>query len=384
MTSEPGSFACRTIVERKPQILRQVRDDNDYPAGIVRRLDELEAEVRGAPIRPLTEDAADVAFWNRALEFWEGKTWLEVGWYFAETYFYRRLLEAVQYLRSGPWHGHDPFWRPKRRSEQDALPGFEDGWGALSEVAADVALEALLHSSLWGNRADLSTRSIRAQARGGLSVRNERHNVLIDDTNAVRELLKSGLDVVAFATDNAGIDLLFDLALSDFLLAQGWAARVDLHVKDRPFFVSDAMPEDVALTLAALSGARAGALNELGQRLSGYARGKRLRVQTHRFWTQCLPFREMPSAVRADLARADLVVLKGDVNYRRLLADRHWPHTTPLSVAAGDFPRPFLALRTLKGELMVGLAAGQAGSLAAEDPDWMINGQRGIIQLVNV
>jgi hypothetical protein len=80
------------------------------------------------------------------------------------------------------------------------------------------------------------------------------------------------------------------------------------------------------------------------------------------------------------LARSDLVVLKGDVNYRRLLDDRHWPHTTPLGKAATYFPAPFLLLRTLKSEIQIGLAPGQAESLTAEDPDWLINGRRGLIQ----
>jgi hypothetical protein len=34
MTSELGSFARRTIVERKPQIIRQVIEDNDYTLGV--------------------------------------------------------------------------------------------------------------------------------------------------------------------------------------------------------------------------------------------------------------------------------------------------------------------------------------------------------------
>jgi hypothetical protein len=46
------------------------------------------------------------------------------------------------------------------------------------------------------------------------------------------------------------------------------------------------------------------------------------------------------------------------------------------------FPAPFVALRTLKGEIMVGLAPGQAERLAAEDPAWLINGKRGVIHLV--
>jgi len=70
------------------------------------------------------------------------------------------------------------------------------------------------------------------------------------------------------------------------------------------------------------------------------------------------------------------------VNYRRLLDDRHWPHTRRLEEIADYFPTPFLVLRTLKGEIMVGLSPGQAETLTAKDPTWLINGKRGIIQLV--
>jgi hypothetical protein len=41
-----------------------------------------------------------------------------------------------------------------------------------------------------------------------------------------------------------------------------------------------------------------------------------------------------------------------------------------------------VVLRTLKGEIMVGLQPGQAEQLAAVDPDWLIDGQRGVIQWV--
>jgi hypothetical protein len=46
-------------------------------------------------------------------------------------------------------------------------------------------------------------------------------------------------------------------------------------------------------------------------------------------------------------------------------------------------PAPFAALRTLKGELIVDLQPGQADALAAADPTWLINGQRGVIQFVD-
>jgi hypothetical protein len=48
----------------------------------------------------------------------------------------------------------------------------------------------------------------------------------------------------------------------------------------------------------------------------------------------------------------------------------------------GYFPTSFVALRTLKGEIMVGLGPMQAEKLSREDPTWLINGKRGIIQMV--
>jgi hypothetical protein len=93
-------------------------------------------------------------------------------------------------------------------------------------------------------------------------------------------------------------------------------------------------------------------------------------------------FRQMPIHLRQEMASVGLVLVKGDVNYRRLLDDRRWPHTTRMEDVCTYFPAPFVALRTLKGEIMVGLKVGQTESLQAEDPDWMINGKRGVIQLV--
>jgi hypothetical protein len=92
-------------------------------------------------------------------------------------------------------------------------------------------------------------------------------------------------------------------------------------------------------------------------------------------------FRQMLPALTAELARSDLVILKGDVNYRRLLDDAHWPHDTRMDEITAYFPAQFAALRTLKGEIMVGLEPGQAEAIAAQDPAWLINGKRGIIQL---
>jgi uncharacterized protein with ATP-grasp and redox domains len=386
MTSDPGSFARATIVDRKPQIISQVIEENGYPLEIVQALQMFRDEIAEQPMKPLIESAPDVDGWNTELRRYEGKSWLEVPWYWAEVFFYRKLLEAVRYFQPGPWRGHDPFGSLKRRQEADAWARFAEGWrqleAAATQLSAAQVFEALLHSALWGNRADLSNFTVRALAQAGLATQAERHNLLIDDTPAVEALLAAGVAQVDFICDNVGLDLMADLALADFLLGRGWAKQVTLHLKNQPFFVSDAMPIDAGLVVDALAAATSPAEQALGRRLQTQGATGRLRFSTDPFWTGFLMFRDMPPSLHAELAQAALVVIKGDVNYRRLLDDRHWPHATRMADVTVYFPVPFVALRTLKGEIMVGLAPGQAEQLAAKDPDWLIDGKRGVIHAV--
>lgn len=382
MTSEPGSFARSTIAERKPQIIRQVIADNRYPADIAEALGVLREEIASQPMQPLREQAPDVNDWNQELSKYQGRTWLEVPWYFAEVFFYRKLLEAVRYFQPGPWQGHDPFGQQKRQQELAAVARLAEGCGQLAGLETGVVFEALLHSSLWGNRADLSNLTVREQTHAGLTARSERHNLLIDHTEQVHALLAGGVRRVDFINDNVGLDLLFDLALADFLLSQGWAQQVAFHLKNQPFFVSDAMPSDVRAVVALLCDSDDPAVQALGRRLHVHLTTQGLILKTDPFWTSYLMFRDMPPTIRQDMALASLVIIKGDVNYRRLLDDRHWPYTTRMEDVVDYFPTSLLVLRPLKGEILVGLEPGQAERLAAEDPAWLINGKRGLIQLV--
>ena len=139
------------------------------------------------------------------------------------------------------------------------------------------------------------------------------------------------------------------------------------------------MPEDVQQTIALLKAASSAAMASLGSRLENDLTASRLYLNTDPFWTGWLMFRQMPTRLLEEFTLSDLVLIKGDVNYRRLLDDLHWPHTTRMEDVTGYFPAPFVTLRTLKGEIMVGLQPGQAEALQAEDPTWLINGKRGVI-----
>ena len=390
MTSDPVSFASYTIRERKPGILRQVIEDSDYPQEIVQELEALQMELETGPMHPLSENAPDVTAWNRALAGRQGESWHNIDWLFAETFFYRRLLEAVRYFQPGPWERRDPFDKQKRAHDAVALQQLAESWWRLAGLQPAAAGDMLLYCCLWGNQADLSYADVAARAGGGLATGDKRQHLLIDHTPIARSFLASGLQRVAFITDNSGTELLCDLALADFLLVQGWVQEVVFHLKDHPFFVSDAMIGDVHGLVTLLKTADDAAMQGLGTRLDQHLVERRLVLKDDSsadgrgqgFWTSHHRFRDMPPRLRRSLREAGLVIIKGDANYRRLLGDRHWPHTTRLEDASAYFPAPFLTLRTLKSEIMVGLQPGQAEALRAEDPDWLVNGKRGIIQFV--
>ena len=141
----------------------------------------------------------------------------------------------------------------------------------------------------------------------------------------------------------------------------------------------DTMPDDVRDGLAALA-RRGGAAEGLSRRMRGYLDDGSVRLHTNWHSVTSLFYFEMPEDLRLDLAGMDLVLLKGDVNYRRLLGDVHWPPVTSFADATAYFPAPLAALRTMKGELVVGLGPGVAEGLDAEDSAWMVNGRRGLVQ----
>ena len=122
------------------------------------------------------------------------------------------------------------------------------------------------------------------------------------------------------------------------------------------------------------------AAGALAERLRRYLGEGRLGVLDHWLYASSLFFCQLSGDLRDRLGAMELVLVKGDANYRRLVGDVHWPPATPFEEATGYFPAPVAALRTFKSEVVLGLQPGQAQRLSAEDPDWRINGRRGVIQ----
>lgn len=386
--SDGDSFTHHTIVTRWPRIAARVIEENNFPAPINERIQALRDDIPHEAIRPINDpEAPDEALWAKYVEPHRGKSWLEAPWFFGETYFYRRLLEATGYFQSGPGRTDDPFAYQKERGlsqAADQIRKLARGRATALDRTEDErpVLTRLLRTALWGNQADLSMWGADEDAPDHLGTGREEEHLLADDTAAALNHLETldrpaRVDVWA---DNAGFELVSDLALIDGLLATETVGRVVVHLKVHPTFVSDATIDDVHDTLDALAGADEAAVRGLAKRLREAIATGRLRLRDAWMWTSPLLGRSFPASVRAELARSDLLVSKGDANYRRLVGDRHWSFTTPFSVAAASMPVSVLALRTLKSEVAAGLSSDQVAHLNEEDPDWLVNGEWGVIQ----
>ncbi|KAF1785370.1 Tr-type G domain, conserved site [Phytophthora cactorum] len=189
---------------------------------------------------------------------------------------------------------------------------------------------------------------------------------------------------VQYINDNCGTELLLDLALVDHLLAHGWCGMVTLNVKVEPMYVSDATPADVHEHIEEMQrDTRTPEVQALGKRLAGYVHKEQLVIRPDIFWNRYTYYWEMPTELQTRLAtEATLVIIKGDLNYRRLLGDRLWPPSTPVEEAVPYFPTAFVSFRTMKSNPVVGIPADMVEKLEKEDLKWRYNGKRGTIQSV--
>ncbi|MER7495588.1 damage-control phosphatase ARMT1 family protein [Streptomyces pharetrae] len=377
----PGSFPHEVLAERHPAIIRQVQESIPYDPERRRALDALLANCTEGVVEPLPADAPDLDRWRDwGLADHVGRPWFDLPWLWSESYFYRQLLQATAYFTPGPWQGIDPF-RPAKLAELDAPQTDEElaALDALGDRPADERSRALLHGSLWGNRADLS---FRLSAEGA-DTRAAAPGLVADDSETLWSLLPPSVagGTLCLVADNAGRELVPDLLLIADLLDRGRIARALLHLKPHPYYVSDATTADVLDALRRLTAAP-GTAAAYGRRLWSAMTDGRLTLRAHPFSGGPLPYAEMPDDLRAEFAAATLTVVKGDLNYRRLVGDRRWPPTTPFADLTAYFPGPVAALRTLKSEVICGLDAGTEAALtAAEGERWRTAGTHALIQV---
>ena len=411
--------------------LRQEVDENCYSGNIeIKYLDDL----------------PENQTWNTDyIREVKGRKLMEVSTFFVENYFYRRILDAVLYWdkKIDPFTLHkvealDSSYVPFKRifdhisnSESKAKASPKEGTtAAVENVDIDITDATkkniflnLLHYQLWGNRADLSLSSgvvenhininnnnnnndddddndnsvgsgkqavdpsfvttTTSTTTKAINKKKEQVSLLVDDSHSVWDMLMSNSKKqkkIIIVLDNCGLELLSDILCANSLLTNKICDIVELHCKSTPVFVSDALGKDIEQTITWLA---TKGFESLSTSLRNHLEDNTLIiVDDMDFYTSPLPYADMPKALIQRFSDADLVIIKGDANYRRLLGEKKWPMNTAFPDALSYFYNVnILALRTLKWPLAVGLnddMINRAKTLIGND--WDICGRCGTIQ----
>jgi hypothetical protein len=227
------------------------------------------------------------------------------------------------------------------------------------EQAERILFNEMCEICLWGNATDLSLLTNLSyediqKLQGSEARKNSEKNIIVNDLGKAFDVLtaaqKSGkkerrVDIVL---DNAGFELFVDLILAGYLLAAGLATTVVLHPKSIPWFVSDVLPQDFASLISALanpqsfyttptdadkaagkeptplSDAETSSLTFLFENWSRHHAEGQLVLRPNSFWTAGGSFWRLPKtepALFEDLKESELVIFKGDLNYRKLTGD---------------------------------------------------------------
>jgi hypothetical protein len=391
LCSEPASFAEYTLLTRLPEIARRIIKENHFSTDINRQIETLISELPGGVIQSMIDPgASDLDLWKDYLASFIGQTWHQLPFWVCENVFYRRILEITGYFQKGPTFKIDPFSYQKgiglelSRSAIHSLSTRLETWLNPTFIIEDALSEAI-ELNLWGNRADLSL--FPADADSTLSntqLQQAAEFMLVDNLSRLVEIilnLRGCHQKVEFLIDNAGYELVCDMALADLLINRDLVSQVVFQLKAHPTFVSDALPKNVQETVDFLLNSGDEKTANFGNRMAvAIAEGKFI-LEENFFWNSPLSAWDMPDSVRDELASSALVISKGDAHYRRLVGDLHWPDTTPFNQVLEYFPTQLVALRTMKSDVVVGLNQEQVFRLNQLDPLWRTDSKWGLVRV---
>ncbi|CAE7008208.1 hypothetical protein P3342_002813 [Pyrenophora teres f. teres] len=421
--------------------LHDAKDESTVSEGkaIVAELAKLKYELQhDRELTPIPNDGEpDVGAYNKELAARGNPKWHNVPWLYAECYLYRRISSIFKQTEN--WRSYDIFARQKMSTFKSSRPAVVELAARYKDIVTELeqkktikgaetqeqleAAENLLFTEmceicLWGNATDLSLLTNLSyediqKLQGSQARKDSEKNILVNDLDKAFRVLTSAqkedkkerrVDIVL---DNAGFELFVDLILAGYLIASGLATNVVFHPKSIPWFVSDVLPADFGALLSALADPRAfyGAVSDdekhagkqsvplseaesanlqfLFQSWSTMHAEGQLTLRPNDFWTAGGSYWRLPKAepeLYADLKESELVIFKGDLNYRKLTADAAWPATTPFTEAIGPMGPGsgirVLALRTCKADVVVGLPEGVDERIKATDGGGSESGAR--------
>jgi uncharacterized protein with ATP-grasp and redox domains len=405
-----GGFTYISIVKRLGAIMDKMIENNpQFSEEIVNDLRALANEISDEngkiPARNIKLDVTNDEWklYEKRFDV-KNKTWLDLPWFFVENYFYRLILDITGYFDpNSPNYNIDPFERQKRESllsplrngsitssSKSILSFYSEYEQHKNEENLRDFIYFMLVSDLWGNQADLSFSGGATFEKIHQERENLSENIIINDAPRVVDMLLTKVHDKKCASygmivDNCGQEFVNDLFFAEVLTHFNIVDNIVFYVKSQPVFVSDVMEKDVTYTLEQLSNSDEDTAH-FGKLFKQYFDNGKWIVKSDSFFTSPLPFWELSEELKNQLAQHNLIIIKGDANYRRLINDALWSLETNFSELLKYLPCDAVALRTLKSDALIGMLDGSKEremilkSLSKKDPEWRVNGKYGVIQ----
>jgi damage-control phosphatase, subfamily III len=321
-------------------------------------------------------------------------------WLYSECYIYRKLKSIFDETKS--LCNFDYFAQSKELELKKSMPAIARAICNVNQFLSSYKTPSeiedffckLLKFDLWGNRNDLSItlgeeiKKIDSDPFKDVEMYDK--DLLVDQTRDIWQCISSEKDnkIIDIISDNSGYELLSDFVLCDFIIRQKLATKIRFRVKAIPWFISDVLPSDFHYTLSQLEANEDPALSEAGSRWKSYLNEGKFELiePADHFFTSPFEFYKMEKiapSLYSSIAESHIAIFKGDLNYRKLLADINWDPVTDFRTALNNFePTNLCALRTIKADLVCGLKPGLADELWETDEKWMATGQYGVIQFI--
>lgn len=371
-TSDKTSFAYFTLVNRIPTIIENII--NEYSLDSSSNLGLFLKSIPNEKLSPIDNTNNCSVERKNYIDKINNKLtdycWEDAPFFYLENYLYHKLFE----LANKDGIANDYFSFIKNKAVTDNIENMVNQYSIycnlLNKPQSD-QISSLLELNLLGNKADLSQNSETYNHK----ISNNK--ILINDSPLIFEQLEN-LNRVDIILDNSGEELFSDLILAHWLLTHNSTSKVFLHFKNIPYFVSDALISDFNFLINSLKSNDF--LKKFALDIDRFINGKQIILTNNEFWSSAEIFKNMPDQLKSELSKSDLLVFKGDLNYRKLVDDRMWESTVITKNLINYLPVNSLILRVLKSEVVVGLKDKDIPSKT--DNSWKYNGEYSIIEFI--
>ena len=298
---------------------------------------------------------------------------------FAEHYYFYHILKLFKGVKDDPWA------TIKADSLKKIVEAKSDNRiEKLIKAYENRQLNNILNQSVFSNSTDLSQTNERVK-NTELYSKDSVTEYVINDIDEVKTYFRDGNKLnnektVHIIVDNSGIELISDLILGAYMIKEGRAEKVEYHHNVLPIFVSDAIAADFDAALTAIKSKS----KEIGENIDKWRAEGKILFSSNDFWNMPFPFKEMPKSLLDKFNSDDvgMIIVKGDLNYRRLIEDKKWRITKNIRSRVGYFKRPILVLRSLKSDTLIGMDRSVVKRYDREQPNWKITGDYGMIQFI--